>query len=39
MECDFTAAEAVYRDIGLILIGMAVESLTGLALGEAVRRP
>jgi len=33
-----TGARLIYSDIGLILIGMAVESLTGLALDEAVCR-
>jgi len=33
-----TGARIIYSDIGLILVGMTVESLTGLALGEAVKR-
>ncbi len=33
-----TGARVVYSDIGLILVGMAVERLTGLRLDEAVAR-
>ncbi|CAN5802868.1 serine hydrolase domain-containing protein [soil metagenome] len=33
-----TGARIIYSDIGLILLGMAVEQLTGLALGDAVRQ-
>ena len=33
-----TGARIIYSDIGLILIGMAIESLTGLALDEAVKQ-
>ncbi len=31
-------ARTIYSDIGLILLGMAIERLTGLGLDEAVRR-
>lgn len=33
-----TGARVIYSDIGLILLGMAVETLTGQTLAEAVRR-
>ena len=33
-----TGARIIYSDIGLILIGMAIESLTGQPLDEAVYR-
>jgi len=33
-----TGARVVYSDIGLILLGMAIERLTGLSLAEAIHR-